>query len=510
MEASSIGEVSVSRRTALGAVGGVAILGSAFALGVAPANAALKTFKQWLSDVDGQLIDHDEVPVGMKYQCQDLWIDFAIKVVGVPKSMTPTWAGGASPHSGHACNVYHNAIAAGLGQYFTVLDADAEARPGDVAFWERFGIYQGSHVAIVTEDLGTELRLMSQNASAGSSPTGYVTLPKRTLLGYLRPRTLDLGTTPGPQASLGLAVGAVADKVFYADKDGSVRNAWWDAEVGNWSDSRLVATAIKARADSPFVSDGAASQVFFVTADHRIANLYHSGGDWQARYLSGSDTKVQAGSGLALANGKVYFISAAGSLHNAYWSDNRWNFAGVGNGSLKPRQGSPLAVNAASTQVFFFSTSNRLANAYYSGGWQLTHLTGDDVAVQAGSGLALAAGKLFFLKSDGSLHNAYYTDRWRFNGVTNAVTPRQGTAIVANQDASQVFFISAFGRLANAYYDAGWKATHLSGADQQVAAGSDLAHAGKHVFFVNAGNRLANAYYTDRWQFATIGGWPGS
>lgn len=134
-------------------------------------------------------------------QCWDLWSHYA-QQLGVPYLQTLTRAGGSAPHPGWACNVWHNADdVAAIRDRFERLQAKGGARAGDVAFWERDAdLYPGSHVAVVLEDRGDRLLVLSQNPG----PPVVMTLPKRTLLGYLRPRPglLDVkASTPAPAPS---------------------------------------------------------------------------------------------------------------------------------------------------------------------------------------------------------------------------------------------------------------------------------------------------------------------
>lgn len=148
----------------------------------------------WTDDVHRRALDVDRQ---FGAQCWDLWSDYAQRVVGVPFARTVTRAGGAGPHGGWACNVLHNAHAAGLGRYFQQLPAGAAGRAGDVAFWERSKRWPGSHVAIVLADLGDRLLTLSQNPG----PPQKLLLPKDALLGYLRPRSkaAAAATTPKHQ-----------------------------------------------------------------------------------------------------------------------------------------------------------------------------------------------------------------------------------------------------------------------------------------------------------------------
>ncbi|WGD37420.1 CHAP domain-containing protein [Lysinibacter sp. HNR] len=135
-------------------------------------------------------------------QCWDSWSRYAMDVVGVPYSRTNTRAGASLPHGGYACNVWHNAEAAGLTQWFVKLPANATPQRGDVVFWE-YGTspHTSSHVAIVLENRGDYLYVLQQNAPGLRDPTNLSNARKSGLLGYLRPKNAptEPPTTPEPE-----------------------------------------------------------------------------------------------------------------------------------------------------------------------------------------------------------------------------------------------------------------------------------------------------------------------
>lgn len=146
------------------------------------------SFEAWLGSVNGQFIDVDGYPPENPYQCWDLWSDYAVRVHDVPFRMTGANAGGWDDHyPTYTCNVWHKFATSGLDQYFTQVAADQPAQPGDVAIWE-YGsspATPNSHIAVVVEDRGSSLYLMTQNPGASR----YGTITKTGVLGYLRPRT---------------------------------------------------------------------------------------------------------------------------------------------------------------------------------------------------------------------------------------------------------------------------------------------------------------------------------
>ncbi|QZY52934.1 CHAP domain-containing protein [Leucobacter tenebrionis] len=147
----------------------------------------------YVARVRHQYIDVDGV---FGAQCWDQWSHYAMWL-GVPAWPTYTNAGGTRPHGGYACNVYHNARAAGLTQWFDILPASATPRAGDVAFWEYGSAwYPWSHVATVLAVThgGRMLRCLTQNPGA----VQIADLTLSGIIGYLRPRAL---TTGSPDAS---------------------------------------------------------------------------------------------------------------------------------------------------------------------------------------------------------------------------------------------------------------------------------------------------------------------
>lgn len=140
---------------------------------------------KYFESVYGKRIDID------KYygdQCWDLWAHYAMQL-GVPKAQTYTNYGGVNPHSGYACNVYHNAKASGLTEWFDILSKDATPKRGDVAFWDITDFFPSSHVAIVYGVTKTHIETMSQNDPEGSA-IYLVSYERSRVLGYLRPRNI--------------------------------------------------------------------------------------------------------------------------------------------------------------------------------------------------------------------------------------------------------------------------------------------------------------------------------
>lgn len=99
--------------------------------------------------------------------------------------------GGTTLIRGNGWEMYGNAPAA----LYHKLGAGSAARKGDMAVWNR----SRNHVAIVLDDLGGTLRILSANNhhpyTGGNAE--IITMSKTNLTGYLRPKTLDGATSPG-------------------------------------------------------------------------------------------------------------------------------------------------------------------------------------------------------------------------------------------------------------------------------------------------------------------------
>lgn len=139
--------------------------------------------------VRGHFIDVDGV---FGAQCWDQWSHYATNFLGVPAWPTYTNAGGTHPHSGYACNVFHNASRSGLTQWFDVVWPGEELHPGDVLFWE-YGTawYPWSHVATLLALMPNGMaRCLTQNPGA----VQVADLIMRGYIGALRPKKLHVGT----------------------------------------------------------------------------------------------------------------------------------------------------------------------------------------------------------------------------------------------------------------------------------------------------------------------------
>lgn len=176
----------------------------------------------YVASVRYRWIDVDRV---FGAQCWDQWSHYATNFLGVPAWPTYTNAGGTHPHAGYACNVHHNARAAGLERWFEILPANATPQPGDVAFWEYGSAwYPLSHVATVLAVLANGmLRCLTQNPGA----VQIADLIPRGIIGYLRPRALTVGalnTTKTPTLTAS------------HKEDEMARNSgiYWDAGGNNW------------------------------------------------------------------------------------------------------------------------------------------------------------------------------------------------------------------------------------------------------------------------------------
>lgn len=150
--------------------------------------ATQETLAAYVDSVRHKFIDVDGV---FGAQCWDQWSHYATNFLGVPSWPTYTNAGGTGPHSGYACNVWHNFEGSGLSEWFVKVGPGEQMRAGDVPIWEYGTVwYPWSHIATLLEVRSNGmLRCLTQNPGAAQ----VADLIPRGLLGALRPRKLTVG-----------------------------------------------------------------------------------------------------------------------------------------------------------------------------------------------------------------------------------------------------------------------------------------------------------------------------
>ena len=128
--------------------------------------------QQWADDVNQRVIGAGE--------CWDLAEDYDKRVVNGPLLATSP-----SIHAGYAIGVWDGFGRNGVEAAYTQAGADAVALPGWLAIWQ-WGQPEEpfSHIAVVIQDRGGSLYLMSQNPG----PAHYMVLSKQGLAGYLVPK----------------------------------------------------------------------------------------------------------------------------------------------------------------------------------------------------------------------------------------------------------------------------------------------------------------------------------
>lgn len=160
--------------------------------------AAEQSLSLWIPQVVGRYINEDWNPEnkGFGAQCWDTAANWS-KYLGLPvistggKGRWPGWAGNmvdAFPQSA--------AIAAA----YELIGPDEPGVPGDIPVWgDGYYYYPKTHVAVLVKDIGAQLLCISQNSSASlagnpypewtTGPTILQHLPRRGLIGFIRPRT---------------------------------------------------------------------------------------------------------------------------------------------------------------------------------------------------------------------------------------------------------------------------------------------------------------------------------
>jgi len=153
----------------------------------------------WMPQVQGRYINEDWNPEnqGFGAQCWDIPANWS-RYLGLPKISTggkgrwPGWAGNmadAFPQSPEIAAAYE------------LLPPSATAQGGDILVWDdSYSVwFPKTHTAVAVRDLGAQLLCISQNSTPSqpgnpypqwtTGPTTIQHLPRRGLLGIIRPRT---------------------------------------------------------------------------------------------------------------------------------------------------------------------------------------------------------------------------------------------------------------------------------------------------------------------------------
>lgn len=164
----------------------------------------------WVPQVQGKYINEDWNPAneGFGAQCWDLAANWS-KFLGLPVINTGypgKWVGWA----GNMVSAYPQTPE--IQAAYELIAPDAPGLPGDIAVWgdSYKEYYPATHVAVLIKDAGALLLTSSQNSSSSradnpypkwtSGPATIQYLPRRGLIGFLRPRTglSYLGSTITP------------------------------------------------------------------------------------------------------------------------------------------------------------------------------------------------------------------------------------------------------------------------------------------------------------------------
>lgn len=143
--------------------------GKAASSGASAASGVGGAVDRWVASVQGKAVDMDGA---FGAQCVDLARSYSQNVVGT------------GPVMGNGNQWFANGAATGA---YTQVGAGSPAAKGDIACWGSF--YGGGygHVAIVLEDRGGSVNVMSQNPG----PARPMELSKQGLQGYLRPKRVN-------------------------------------------------------------------------------------------------------------------------------------------------------------------------------------------------------------------------------------------------------------------------------------------------------------------------------
>ncbi len=153
--------------------------------------------REWIPTVAGEYLNEDWNPTnrGFGAQCWDVPANWS-KSLGLPVINTggpgrwPGWAGNmvdAFPQTPEIAAAYE------------LIGPDEPGLPGDIPVWDdSYAYYPKTHVAVLVRDGAGLLLCMSQNSSSSlpgnpyaewtTGPTILQHLPRRGLLGFIRPR----------------------------------------------------------------------------------------------------------------------------------------------------------------------------------------------------------------------------------------------------------------------------------------------------------------------------------
>ncbi len=190
----------------------------------------------WVPQVVGRYLNEDWNPTnqGFGAQCWDVPANWS-KYLGLPvisTNNTATKRGRWPGWAGNMVDVFPQSAA--IAAAFELLPPSAKAIGGDILVWDDSNpaVYPKTHVAVAVRDLGAQLLTISQNSSASlpgnpypqwtTGPTVLQHLPRRGLLGIIRPRTgiNPQGTTTPEEDELSeAAVERIINEVNKANED---------------------------------------------------------------------------------------------------------------------------------------------------------------------------------------------------------------------------------------------------------------------------------------------------
>lgn len=189
----------------------------------------------WIPKVQGQYINEDWNPQneGFGAQCWDLAANWS-KFLGLPvinTSYPGQWAGWA----GNMVAAYPQTpeIAAA----YELIAPDQPGLAGDIAVWgdSYQAYYPATHVAVLIRDANLQLLCASQNSTSSradnpypkwsSGPATIQYLPRRGLIGFLRPRTSGAinyqGTITTPTEEEDVTTPEQIDRIVTATNEGT-------------------------------------------------------------------------------------------------------------------------------------------------------------------------------------------------------------------------------------------------------------------------------------------------
>ena len=241
-------------------------------------------------------------------------------------------------------------------------------------------------------------------------------------------------------------------------------------------------------------------------------NCAADGDSWQTIlgvYYPGVSLSMPSGSAVSspvaenAAGTDVVFLDSTGAVVNDYYASGAWTGPAAIGGTA--RSDSPVIENADGTEVVFIDASGDVVNDYHdSAGWHGPAAIGG--TARAGSGLAMSSDgtDVVFVNGSGAVVNDYHNASGWSGPAAIGGTARSDSPLVETANGEGVAFFDTAGNVVNDYVAStgGWTGPAAIGGTAQAGSGLAESSDGTDVVFVNGSGAVVNDYHN-------AGGWNG-